>query len=579
MKALRLIPLTLIVVLLGCEPNNPSEDLPAHDLFQNSVTGTAAPLTQAEFNALEPEQQYRVANKLLGTMFRGISVNDFFDLSQGTTTLVPKDPNFLSTVSIKLSTALLSQSDADFQNNKNPDNTVLSIDDYKNKIGRLGSTNALFNISALAEGAPQEVALAHTTQLPLSLDSFNSWIAYILANTILFSPAEEIDSTSALDTQAVYNRLVDQLSTGASMGSMILAHEQSPQNWRRFRSPEDNTREMIEIYLGVFVPEPDGNTANDVVNASIACQHLYLSDGEDGLPIYQLVDNGNYNVEDVPLPELEAFVVSCNDFYDLIAKHPKATPRMVATVVETLMLDRSGADRAAMIESITAAGPQTFQDIFSTVLFSKEYLLYTERAKSFEENYYNMAARLKYKLPVDHFVRTASCSRRNGCTNDFTFLGNMNWPSMTNKLGRLAGVPLDTLSFAHYHRGFRETMVIDNRTDTSASGYRTGLIDNPNTIQPDLEDQNTTIPDNAVITEMSDEDFLDYLFITMLERRPEADEIAALTPLMGSQSQSARVVLDYISRLPEQYYFTCTKGMKPDPLNPPDGIILGECAQ
>ena len=579
MKALRLLPLTLMVALLGCEPKNPSDGLPPTDLFQNSVTGTAAPLTQAEFNALEPEQQYRVANKLLGTMFRGISVNDFFDLSQGMTDLTPRDPNFLSTTSIKLSTGLLSKDDADLYNKNHPDNTVLSVDDYRNKIGRLGSTNSLFNISTLAEGAPQEVALAHSTQLPLSLDSFNRWIAYILANTILFSPAEEIDSTSALDTQAVYGRLVDQLSAGASMGSMILAHEQSPQNWRRFRSPEDNTREMIEIYLGVFVPEPDGETENDIVNASIACRNLYLSDGEDDLPIYQLVDTENYNDNDVLLPEFGIYIKTCDDFYNVVAAHPKATPRMVATIVETLMLDRSGEDRAAMIESISAAGPQTFQDIFSTVLFSKEYLLYTERAKSFEENYYNMAARLKYKLPADHFVRTASCSRNNGCTGDFTFLGNMNWPSMTNKLGRLAGVPLDTLSFAHYHRGFRERMVIDNRADSSASGYRTGLIDNPDTLQPDLEDQNATAPDNAVITDMSDEDFLDYLFITMLERRPEADEIAALTPLMGSQSQSARIILDYISRLPEQYYFTCTKGMKPDPSNQPDGIILGECAQ
>ncbi|MDH5393891.1 MAG: hypothetical protein OEY11_11945 [Gammaproteobacteria bacterium] len=561
MKTIRLIPLALLAFTLGCEPNNPADSLPVNDLFQHSVSGKAAPLSTAEFNALSPEQQYRVANKLLGTLFRGVSVNDFFDLSQGINNLTLTDTDFINTIAVKLITPLPTVDD-----NLSPGQ--LSIDDYKNTIGRLGSTNALFTISELARGAPQEVALAHTTQLPLSSDSFNNWIAYILANSILFSPAEEIDSTSALDTQAVYNRLVDQLTNGSSIASMILSHEQSPQNWRRFRSPEDNTREMIEIYLGIFVPEPDGSAENDVVNASIACQHLYLTDGEDNLPIYQLVSNGNYNTDDVLV--LQTYITTCDDFYSLVAQHPSAMPRMVSTIVETLMLDRSGADRAQMIESISNANPQTFQEIFAAVIFSKEYLLYTERAKSFEENFYNMAARLKYKLPADHFVRTAYCSNNNGCTgnNNRTFIGNMNWPSMTNKLGRLAGVPLDTLSFAYYHRGFRESMIINN--------YNSGLISNPDTVQPDLEALNDTIIDSGVVTSMDNADYLKYLFLSMLERLPENDEVAQLTPLMSSQSQAARIVIDYISRLPEQYYFNCTKGMSTDANG---DLILGECVR
>lgn len=569
MKALKLISLTLIAVLFGCEPDNPADDLPPNDLFQNSVIGRAAPLTRAEFNALTPERQYRVANKLLGTMFRGVSVNDFFDLNQGSIdNLVVKDPDFLNTVAVKLLTPLPTSDDVGING--------ISVDTIKDRIGNLGTANSLFQISELADGAPQEVALAHTTQLPLSTDSFNNWVAYLLANSILFSPAEEIDSTSALDTQAVYNRLVDQLSDNASIATMIQSHENSPQNWRRFRSPEDNTREMIEIYLGLFVPEPDGDEQNDVVNASIACQDLYLSDGEDGLPIYQLVSNGNYNVDQVLV--LDTFVVTCNDFYSLVASRPEAIPRMVSTVVETLMLDRSGTDRAAIIESITAANPTTFQEIFTAVIFSKEYLLYTERAKSFEENFYNLAARLKYELPANHFVRTASCSNNNGCTGaaDRTFLGNMNWPSMTNKLGRLAGVPLDTLSFAHYHRGFREGMIINS------GRYSDGFIDKPDTVQPDLEDTNSSIvnADNTLISSLTPAEFLDYLFISTLERRADADEVSTfITDLSITNSLgSAELVLDYISRLPEQYYFNCTNGLEmsePDPIT--QEITLGEC--
>ncbi|MCK4711100.1 MAG: hypothetical protein KAU21_20985, partial [Gammaproteobacteria bacterium] len=218
------------------------------------------------------------------------------------------------------------------------------------------------------------------------------------------------------------------------------------------------------------------------------------------------------------------------------------------------------------------------QEIFTAVIFSKEYLLYTERAKSFEENFYNIADRLKYELPADHFVRTASCSRNNGCTGDRTFLGNMNWPSMTNKLGRLAGVPLDTLSFAHYHRGFREGMIINNNS------YTEGLIDSPDIIQPDLEDENTDIiaVTNNVIADMTPTDFLDYLFLSILERRPDTDETTTfLTDLAITNSNaSAELVLDYISRLPEQYYFNCAKGLvmsDPDPIT--QEITLGECVQ
>ena len=58
-------------------------------------------------------------------------------------------------------------------------------------------------------------------------DSFNHWVAYVLANTILFSPAEEIDSTSIYDVQSVYGRLVEQLNDNWTIGQMILAHENS----------------------------------------------------------------------------------------------------------------------------------------------------------------------------------------------------------------------------------------------------------------------------------------------------------------------------------------------------------------
>lgn len=40
-------------------------------------------LTKSEYNALTDEQKYQVANKLMGTIFKGVLVDDFFDISDG----------------------------------------------------------------------------------------------------------------------------------------------------------------------------------------------------------------------------------------------------------------------------------------------------------------------------------------------------------------------------------------------------------------------------------------------------------------------------------------------------------------
>jgi hypothetical protein len=564
-KLHHIAPIAMLATVIGCSPNNPADDVPETTLFQHSVTGRAVSLTQTEFNALTPEQQYRVANKLLGSMFKGISVNDFFDLSAGVTTLTPRDPDFLNTIATRLRIPLPPQDDV------SPGE--ISIEEIVDAIGGTGSPTALFNFSDLEDGSPKEVALARTTQIPLSRDSFDHWVAYFLANTILFSPAEEIDSTSIYDVQSVYNRMVEQLEDDWSISEMIFRHENSQENWRRFRSPEDNTREMIEIYLGLFVPD-DNNPDNAVVNASKACQNYYLTDDASEDP-YRWVDNGNYNTETLQLildqNEGGIPIISCSDFYSVIADHTLTIPRMVTVVVENLMGNRDGVVRAEMIQSISDAGPSTFQEIFAAVLFSKEYLLYTERAKSFEENYFNMAARLKYTLEADTFQDTATCQNMNNC--DRRYLSNMNWPVMSNKLGRLAGVPIDTLSFAHYHRGLREGMIINS------ARYNNGLIDEPDNVEPNLTGDTQT-GSSTVVTSMTNAEFLDYLFLTMLERRPDTEETNTLTPLMtANQEATAELIMDYISRLPEQYYFQCTKGiqMSTDPIT--SEVTLGECVQ
>lgn len=83
----------------------------------------------------------------------------------------------------------------------------------------------------------------------LDRNFINHWMIYIITQTILFSPAFELSSVSTPDVYRVYNRLYKNQKNEKGMRYTTFTHMQSNENWRRFRSPEDNGREMLEIYL------------------------------------------------------------------------------------------------------------------------------------------------------------------------------------------------------------------------------------------------------------------------------------------------------------------------------------------
>ena len=75
-----LISLLASLALVGCSPGQ-SGGGSGGGGFQ--VTGYAEPLTDSEYEDLSPEQQYAVLNKLLGTIYKGMPVDEFFDLDAG----------------------------------------------------------------------------------------------------------------------------------------------------------------------------------------------------------------------------------------------------------------------------------------------------------------------------------------------------------------------------------------------------------------------------------------------------------------------------------------------------------------
>ncbi len=587
MKIKLLLVSVLSVFTLACDPGQPGDSAARGDEF--SVKGYAAPLSDSEYDALTPTQKYQVANKLLSTLYKGVAVSDFFDISQGLDKPRLRDAsNFLRDIRVRLATDLDADTKAeiDLLINGNPDAVDIN--------GDAAPMEAKYRFS---DRRPKQIPFARIFEYPLSRDFFSQWMSLHLANTILFSPAEEIDSADITDVQNLFRRLDLSIMDGAGIRSIIATHQRSVENWRRFRSPEDNTREMIEIYLGLF------DRDEDVPRASQACKDLYLTDEAAG---YKLAYTDYPN--DAPQLVLDTYVLNCNDFYDVVASHPLVIPRVTSVLVDYFFANRSNEDRTRFVESVAASEPETFEDLFTAILFSRQYLLNTEREKSFEESFMGTAARLGWEAHPDVFYSMTTGGGSLGRTE----LAEMGWPSMTLKLGRLSGVPLDALSFANYHKGYRESLLMDKyrwqiplgigkpespwpeppeqlEEDADAqqqAKYREALQEYEQNLATltakerriydhELSIWNVQMDLYRAVGDLSLQDLIDYLFMSVAERRAKPSEMAGLIEIMESygylkiidnerfvepwnRDDVAKLVMDFQSRLHEIYYLKVT---------------------
>lgn len=543
--------------ITACDPGQPGGS------SGFSVSGFARPLSQAEFNQLPADQQYMVANKLTGTFFKGVSAEDFFDLSNGTGTLVPSSTTFLNdtkaAMRVELNANEIYVFDAeidglDSEGNPDPANAKYLFD-----------TNGDANNNQ----RPRQLPLARMKEYPISKNQFVHWMAYFLANTIMFSPAEEMESTDMNDVQSMYRFLVESLENDESIRQIVRSNLPSLARWRVSRSPENHALEAYELYLGLF------ETEEDSLRGGIACKDLYLTSEDDDYLIRRT---------DFPntVPQLVLgtnYITTCDDLYALIAGHPLLIPRVTEVILNYLMSGRSLEDRLSMIGSITASNPETFEDIFTAILFSREYLLNTERPKSYEENLMPLLDNLKWdprsggagELDERIFIRMTSTN-----VNDRIGLPAKGWASMSYKIGRLPDVPLDGISFASYHKAIREEF-LTRGVSSPTSNYNSTAYQGGIGTEGLFYDANGDV--RAVIASMSPNDFVDFLFLNALQRKATDVEKTDLMNIVrndlnngaaqnhlqivdgveeiraGRYDDIARIVYDYISRLSEFYYF------------------------
>ena len=491
----------LVISLWGCVESS----VDTNEQSEPAVTTTDLTTTEN----LSVESEYQVVNKLLGTLYKGTPVQDFFNIKEGLEQPVVND----QAVSIEAIRLQLESPDEYYSSYIERVNDKYFYDE-----GRLRNTRSY--------------PMAVLYELPLSTQYYSRWMAYFLTNTILFSPGYELESVDHTDVESVYNNLVFMLDENRTTAEIIYSHMISEENWRRFRSPEDNTREMMEIYLHQFIDD-------EVPKASTACQNWYLTDGNEG---YQL--RKGLNINSTPQQSLLGHddIVSCNDFYKALSEHPNLIPNITRILVSHLFAGTSASDQSLFTERLLASNPTTFKEIFDKILFSEEYLLGSSRTKTYEETVLGTASRMDWYAGRDFFYNLTDGNPGDTPTD----LSEINQNPLSYKLGRSVETPLDSLSFAYYHKSVRDQLLLDRRTSTDPSytydgGWRSGFIEGDE------------------LNILSDQDFVRYLFLSVLARQATAEEIADLENLFveleteGNRLEMAMISLDYFSRLSELY--------------------------
>jgi hypothetical protein len=589
----------LVVVMSGalmaCDPSPPQNQSGSNNVLQTADFT----LSQSEFDELPADTQYMLANKALSTMYRGLPLDEFFDLTQGLENPVVQQANFISNSQIALQTPLESNELTVLRQR------LFGVEDTIETTDVDESIPARFTID---DNHPHQYYMARIQTYPLSQDMFVSWMSYFLANTIMFSPAREMDSTNSQDITRVLGYLEKSLREKTAIRDVVRGWMHNLSRWRVSRSPENHALEMFELYLGVFndTAEEQQNTEN----GGIVCDSWMLTDNDAD---YQLLPDPVKPEGTQALKVFGKYVSTCDELYDVVAGHPLLIPRVVEVIVNYFLDGAPGALKTQLIQDISSTGPTTFDDVFLAVIYSEAFLLQAERPKTFEETTFGFLHAMHWTPRANSGnldERTLDIMLDSTNNNSSMAVHNMGWAAMDSKIGRTPFVPMDALSFATYHKGVRESVLLQQRAfdgcqhpSTQYKGCRNKRTDQEldefeglpypqvdgafyeagtENLKPQLE--------NLTATE-----FVDFIFLTALGRRAETDEMDALLNEAGEDIRDelnvivddnrdyirededgvlqlrktdgedllwenrtddfAEVILDYISRLPEFYYY------------------------
>jgi hypothetical protein len=208
---------------------------------------------------------------------------------------------------------------------------------------------------------------ARSEERPLSKDYFDLWVTYQLANSFVFAMGEELSTVSSARINTHLNNIRTAVETNQSIPEIMLEYFLDDIFWARFRSPEDNGREVFEIYLGDYRDEIVPPLAKILQNYS-------FNENQGTLEI----DSFNRNTQ--PQDIDGTLITSPNELYQYVVEHDNFMPHIYQHIVKALY----GYEDEDAIAQMNRNKLLTFREIYQEAL-TNTALQSVNRAKYPEE--------------------------------------------------------------------------------------------------------------------------------------------------------------------------------------------------
>ncbi|WP_086481412.1 hypothetical protein [Oceanospirillum sanctuarii] len=251
-----------------------------------------------------------------------------------------------------------------------------------------------------------------------SKEYFDLWITYQLLNSFVLAMGDELDTVSSARINTHIEKIRTAVEQNRSVKEIMLDYFMADIFWARFRSPEDNGREVFEIYLGDFRDEI-------VPPAAKILQNYSFNEDQGTLEI----DSFNRNSE---LQHIDgAQLTTPYQLYSYVVNHGEFMTHIYKHIVKALY----GYEASDVINSMSSKGLSTFRDIYIEAL-THTSLEKVKRAKFPEEILFPALKSFNAHLRRDDIRELANISAQIGSQPLFSKLERRapDWNSLNTAL-------------------------------------------------------------------------------------------------------------------------------------------------
>lgn len=402
----------------GATPTPDPDPTPEPEPTPEPIGDIMASITDEVFNKQPYETRMKLANKLYQ------SVNKSFDMSTQDVDSQTFISDFMRTISAPASGYKALEYNVGSHTNMSSSFTPI----YNNQTAG--------DVAKASFRYLQMHQIMQNRKFDLSKDHLSAFMTYTLMNNIIFTNGMSIESVRPYDIlqHHTWDRLFNAIHNDDPIEKVVYEHMISIEHWARFRSPEDNGRENLEIYNANFNDDDVVAAATALTNWRFMYGATVPPVGFDVLPYdntsgifggntnnYQYNTDEksfevNYNTTEVTMSdgtkltnawEYFMYIVGAkstdswtgevkylnpkgNNPFDYSDNSARFKNRIVGLIVDIFMPSEPKETQALIVNEIIASGATTFRDIFITILLSKHYLFESDKVKTFEEIFFDV---------------------------------------------------------------------------------------------------------------------------------------------------------------------------------------------